>query len=233
MDEKDTRARRSIGSTSMSFSETLRQDALPLWNEVIHHKFTKELASNTIDRQLLKRYLIQDHRFLDSFVVMLASIIAHAQSLSDRIPACQFLALITSKENNYFERSFDQLKCTREERDSIPDASCTADFCHLMKEVSFSGSLGQMLAVIVVCEWSYLSWGQIVEKETVREDFLTFEWVDLHSGAGFQAVVEYLRKLLDEEAERMSEEEKEKCKQRFLQAVQLEKDFFDYVYEYL
>ena len=77
------------------------------WDRVIHHKFTKELAAGTIDRAVLKRYLVQDHRFLDAFVV-----ISHARSVEDRIPACQFLALVTSKENTYFKRCFSRLGCT-------------------------------------------------------------------------------------------------------------------------
>ena len=75
------------------FTNELRAKAGDQWNRVIHHKFTKELAEGTIDKQnVLKRYLIQDHRFLDSFVVLLASIITTVSSLEDRIPGCQFLA---------------------------------------------------------------------------------------------------------------------------------------------
>jgi thiaminase/transcriptional activator TenA len=42
-------------------------------------------------------------------VVLLVSIIAKAQCLEDRIPGCQFLAMITGTENTYFERSFKAL----------------------------------------------------------------------------------------------------------------------------
>ncbi len=79
----------------MRFTEELRQSAGAQWDRVVNHRFTDELAEGTIDREVLKKYLIQDHRFLDSFVVLLSSIIANARCLSDRIPGCQFLALIT------------------------------------------------------------------------------------------------------------------------------------------
>ena len=214
-----------------SFTEELRDAAGDRWDRVIHHKFTKELASGTIDRTVMKRYLIQDHRFLDAFVVLLASIIAHCRSLSDRIPGCQFLALITGKENTYFERCFQELGVSEAERKSIPDAPCTKGFCDLMRSVALTGTLGEMLSVIVVCEWSYLSWGQLVEEQTVRDDFVTYEWVDLHTGKDFEAVVTYLRGLLDREGELISDEEKALCRKRFLQAVQLEEDFFEFAYQ--
>jgi thiaminase/transcriptional activator TenA len=81
----------------MRFSAKLQEAAGPQWDRVVNHKFTNELASGNIDREVLKRYLIQDFRFLDSFVILLSSIIANARCLSDRIPACQFLALVTGQ----------------------------------------------------------------------------------------------------------------------------------------
>ena len=214
----------------MPFSEDLRLASEDQWNRIINHRFTTELRDGTIDREVMKKYLIQDHRFLDAFVVLLASIIANCRTLPDRIPGCQFLALITGQENTYFERCFQKLGVGEADRAKIPDAPCTTGFCNLMLEVARKGTLAEMLAVIVVCEWSYLSWGQLVEKTTVRDDFVTYEWVDLHTGKDFESVVEYLRGLLDQEGEIISCEEKSRCRERFLQAVQLEEEFFDFAY---
>jgi len=70
-----------------------------------------------------------------------------------------------------------------------------------------------------------------VLESTNRDDFVTFEWVDLHSGPFFEQVVDYLRGLLDKEGELIDDTGKQACKERFLQAIQLEEDFFDYAYE--
>jgi len=98
-----------------------------------------------------------------------------------------------------------------EERTSIPDAPCSKGFCDLMREVASTGSLAEMLAVVVVCEWTYLEWGQNVLPNTVRDDFTCFEWVDLHSGEYFASVIEYLRSLLDKERDFLNEQEKAAC----------------------
>jgi len=218
-------------TTTPRFTDDLRAAAGDQWDRVIHHKFTKELACSSMDMQVMKRYLIQDHRFLDTFVVLLSSMIAHARCLSDRIPGCQFLALITGAENTYFERCFEKLDgCSVADRDLIPYAACTTGFCDLMREVAMKGTLGEMLSVLVVCEWSYLSWGQLVEKECVRDDFVFYEWVDLHTGETFEAVVAYLRGLLDKEGALIDDAGRELCQKRFLQAMQLEEDFFENAY---
>lgn len=179
---------------------------------------------------VLKKYLIQDHRFLDAFVVLLAGIIANARNLEDRIPGCQFLAVITGKENTYFNRSFEKLGCSEEERANAPDAAVTVGFCNLMREMASHGTLGEMLSVIVVAEWSYQSWGEKVLPNTNRDDFTTYEWVDLHSGPYFAEVVSYLRRLLDKEGELLDDGKKSKCEAAFLRAIQLEEDFFEMAY---
>jgi thiaminase/transcriptional activator TenA len=85
----------NIKEIDMKFTEELRESAGSQWDRVVNHKFTDELAEGTIEKEVLTRYLVQDHRFLDSFVVLLSSIIANARNLADRIPGCQFLAVIT------------------------------------------------------------------------------------------------------------------------------------------
>eukprot|EP00547_Thalassionema_nitzschioides_P009988 CAMPEP_0194229826 /NCGR_PEP_ID=MMETSP0156-20130528/44092_1 /TAXON_ID=33649 /ORGANISM="Thalassionema nitzschioides, Strain L26-B" /LENGTH=138 /DNA_ID=CAMNT_0038962387 /DNA_START=98 /DNA_END=511 /DNA_ORIENTATION=+ len=136
-----------------AFTEKLRDAAGDQWNRVIQHRFTLELAAGTISTDVLKRYLVQDHRFLDAFVVLLASMVAQAHSLEDRVEGCQFLALITGKENTYFERSFQELEIDNTQRAAIPNAAVTDRFIQLMHSVAKEGSLGEKLAVLVVCEW--------------------------------------------------------------------------------
>ena len=218
-----------------SFTEELKVAAGEQWDRVVHHRFTEELAAGTLDRDVLLKYLIQDHRFLDSFLVLLASIIAKLHGLADRLPACQFLGLVSGPENTYFERCFEKYQVTEEQRLAIPDAACTTGFCGLMREVAAldgPSALGEMLSVFCVCEWSYLSWGERVKAKTVREDFSCYEWVDLHSGQDFIAVVRHFRSLLDKEAaDYLDDDGKAKCRERFLQAVQLEEDFFEFCYK--
>ena len=99
---------RVLARMTAGFSERLRAEAGEAWTAVVEHPFTDALAQGTdMDEDAMRYYLIQDHRFLDDFVVLLASMVAAAPTLQDRIPGCQFLALITGKENTYFERSFE------------------------------------------------------------------------------------------------------------------------------
>ena len=99
-----------------------------------------------------------------------------------------------------------------------------------MRDAARSGSLAEMLAVLVVAEWSYQSWGERVLPFAVQAPFYYREWVDLHSGGYFGAVVAYLRKLLDREADLLDSATLARVRARFAAAAQLEKDFFDTCY---
>ena len=49
--------------------------------KIVNHPFTDAIANGSIGKEAMKFYLIQDHRFLDNFVVLLSSMVANAPSL--------------------------------------------------------------------------------------------------------------------------------------------------------
>ncbi|MEK9662097.1 MAG: TenA family protein, partial [Alphaproteobacteria bacterium] len=172
-------------------------------------------------------------RFIDGFVVLLASTVAHAPALADRIPGCQFLALVTGDENTYFERSFEALGVSEADRAAVPDAAATAEFKALMREAAASGSYARMLAVLTVAEWSYLSWAdRVLALPGYRRpaDFWHAEWIDLHSGPYFGSVVGWLRRQLDAAGAGLTDAERERVRADFARAVALEKAFFDHAW---
>jgi thiaminase/transcriptional activator TenA len=213
----------------MGFTDQLRDGVAADWRAVVRHPFTDALAAGTLDTAKMTRYLIQDHRFIDSFVVLLASAVAHAPTLADRIPGCQFLALVTGPENTYFERCFKALGVADAARAETPDAAVTAAFKALMREATASGSYARMLAVLTVAEWSYLEWADRV-KHRQPADFWHAEWIHLHTGAYFESVVGWLRGQLDAVGPALPTTERDAVAREFARAVTLEKAFFDHAW---
>jgi len=56
------------------------------------------------------------------------------------------------------------------------------------------------------------------------------EWIDLHSGEYFGSVVEYLRRMLDQQAASLSATDRDAVTTTFGRAIELELAFFDHVY---
>jgi thiaminase/transcriptional activator TenA len=204
-------------------TDHLKSLAAEDWRAATTHAFTNALADGTMPRDRMVGYLQQDYLFIDGFVRLLASAIAHAPTLADSVPAAQFLAVITGPENTYFLRSFNELSA---EPNASPEPQTRA-FQQLMAEARQSGQYEQMLAVLVVAEWIYLEWATPVEHRADALPFWLGEWITLHAGEGFTGVVDYLRGQLDQVWPSLDDSAKSKVEQTFQTAVRLERAFFD------
>ena len=210
-------------------TEQLCAGCLDDWQAATDHAFCRELAQGTLPVHKMKWYLAQDYQFIESFVRLLASAIAHAPRLEDSIPAAQFLALVTGPENTYFQRSFVALEMTPEEQ-AAPAAPETLAFLQLMDSARYSGRYEQMMAVLVAAEWTYLTWAERYTGYGADLPFWFAEWIDLHSGPGFSGVVEYLRGQLDQIWPQLDADQQQQATVCFETAMRLERAFFDAAY---
>ena len=64
------------------FTETMRAASEASWSHAVQHRFVNELFAGAVPDAVMARYLIQDHRFLDSFLVLLGAVRIPAMSLS-------------------------------------------------------------------------------------------------------------------------------------------------------
>ncbi|KAI8835592.1 transcriptional activator, TenA family [Chytriomyces cf. hyalinus JEL632] len=209
------------------FTAKLRQESEPNWTNAVQHRFVHELLNGSIHQDVLRRYLIQDHRFLDSFLALLGAAMAHADTFDARITLGKFVGLVAGGENTYFERAFQELGVDSERRSSDPDSAPTAGFKAIMIEASKSGSYAAILSVLSVAEWLYMDWASIAPKEMSESlSFVNREWFELHRGAWFEGVVAFLRSELD----RVGPANEEICRDYFSRAVGLELEFFNDAY---
>jgi len=211
-------------------SEILRMRSAEDWDAATRHPFCAELAAGILPKAKMAWYLAQDYSFIDGFVRLAASAIAHAPTLADRIPLAQFLAVITGPENTYFQRSFDALGVAERDRTAPDLAPPARGFQALMAEAAASGEYARMIAVLTVAEWSYLTWATPFAPPRADLPFYFAEWIDLHAGPGFEGVVAYLREQLDRAYLAQDAEGRGRAAGDFARAVALERAFFDAAY---
>jgi thiaminase/transcriptional activator TenA len=207
----------------MSATQYLQSLAADEWKAATHHAFTDALADGTLSREKMAGYLQQDYLFVEGFVRLLASAVAHAPTLADAVPAAQFLGLICGPENTYFLRSLEALEVAP----TAKPAPETLAFQEIMDQARCSGRYESMLSVLVVAEWIYLDWATPFEDRADDLPFWFGEWITLHSGEGFTQVVAYLRDQLDTAWETLDETARAEVSATFAQAVRLERAFFD------
>lgn len=207
----------------MSATQYLQSCVAQDWHSATHHAFTNSLADGSLSREKMAGYLQQDYLFVEGFVRLLASAVAHAPTLADAVPGAQFLGLICGPENTYFLRSFQALEIPP----TAPPAPETVKFQDLMDRARHSGRYEIMLSVLVVAEWIYLDWATPFENRAGDLPFWLGEWITLHSGDGFSQVVTYLRGQLDTVWDGLDDVARSHVIEFFTKAVRLERAFFD------
>lgn len=171
---------------------------------------------------------MQDHRFIDNFLILLGAAVSSADRFESRVVLGRFIGMISGDENDYFLRSFSVLGVTEAERAKQPDGGPTRELNAIMLEAARSGSYAATLSVLAVAEGIYLDWG-LRAKEPYPENFVYAEWITLHNNPYFCGFVEFLRSELD----RVGPPDAETCRAYFTRTVQIEKAFFDDAYRTL
>src|SRR6266446_3026000 len=210
---------------SKRFTETLRAASEPGWSHAVGHRFVKELFTGAVPDAVMARYLIQDHRFLDSFLILLGAALASADTFEARLCFGRFIGMVSAEESTYFLRAFEALGVAEASRAADPDTQPTAGFKAIMREAAETRSYAAALSVLVVTEWLYLDWASRAPRP-LPNNFVHAEWVTLHDNPGFRRFVDFLRAELD----RVGPAQADLCRDFFRRAVALEFSFFEAAY---
>src|SRR5206468_6614897 len=170
-------------------------------------------------------YLIQDHRFLASFLTLLGAALATSDTFDARLRFGRFIGLMSGEENTYFLRAFEALGVTEDRRAADPDTQPTAGFKEIMREAAETRSYAAALSVLVVAEWLYLDWASRAPKP-LPDNFVHAEWITLDDNPGFHGFVDFLRAELD----RVGPVQADLCRDFFRRAVAPELSFFEAAY---
>src|SRR6202043_1095640 len=210
---------------SERFTEILRAASEPAWSDAVGHRFVKELFAGAVPDAVMARYLVQDHRFLDSFLTLLGAALAGADTFEAKLRFGRFIGIVSSDENTYFLRAFKALGVTEDRRAADPDTQPTAGFKAIMREAAETRSYAAALSVLVVAEWLYLDWASRAPQPP-PVNFVHAEWITLHDNSNFRGFVDFLRTELD----RVGPAHADLCRDFFARAVELELSFFEAAY---
>lgn len=204
------------------FTDLLRRESRADWSAATGHRFVRALCDGTLDDAVLGRYLVQDHRFLDGFLMLLGAAMVNADTRAARLRYGRSAGLVSGEENTYFLRAFAALGIDEAARDAVPDSAPTRAFTALMREAATSGRYAVVLSVLCVAEWLYLDWAS-ASPGPLPGRFVHAEWITLHDNPEFRAFVGFLRDELD----RVGPADADAARDVFRRTVAIEAAFFD------
>lgn len=209
-----------------ALTASLHREHAQAWERAVGHRFVRELHAGTVPDEVMARYLVQDHRFLDAFLQLIGAALATARTPAARLRFARFAGEVAGDENTYFLRALDALGVSEEQRARIPNTAATDGFLDVFREAAETRDHPAILAVLLVTEWLYLDWASRAPSPR-PESFVHAEWIALHDGPGFRDLVDFLRAELDA----AEIEDPERVRSFFARTVQLENEFFDAAYE--
>ena len=211
------------------FTDWLRERTGAAWAGATSHRFVDELAQGTLPNEAFRRYLIQDYAFIETLVTVVGYAVAYAPGMDAKKVWSGFLGVLTSDENDYFQRSFEALDVPVELQTDVSLSPVTDALRAAMLDAATAGTYADVLAVIVPAEWVYLTWASERRDSDPGPAYFS-EWIELHAIPEFQAFVDWLRGQLDEVGPMLGDDVRDRIERRFSEIVDLEIRFFEQAY---
>lgn len=218
----------------MKNSEKFIRNSKFFYEKAVNHIFVKEMADGILDKDKFRNYLIQDYIFINVFVDLVSYTLAYSRTMKQKYGFSKFLSMITSDEDDYFIRSFQELGVSYEVYENTKLSNTMQKFLNLIHKAIKSGKedsnrgYRNCLAILMCAESIYCDWGIKYEKNSPKEYYFN-EWIKLHNNLDFRNFVIWLKKEVGEISFLNLNEEKE-MEEFFKETCKLEIDFFEESY---
>ena len=215
----------------MSATEHLRGKYSYLWDRLFHHPFVVGIGNGELPLENFQFYVKQDYYFLVQYSRMLALATAKAPDLEN---VGRFASLLNETLNvemdlhRSFSRKFD---VSAEELESTRPAPITLAYTDYLLRVAYEGTLTDVIANLLPCQWGYSETGQHLARTGDASDANPYaEWIQMYSAEEFTSFVDWLREFLDSLTEEAGGREIIRLEEHFLTATRYEFLFWEMSY---
>ena len=208
-----------------SFSEQLRAEAKPIWDQIFSHPFLREIKEGSLPLEKFRYYLTQDYLYLEGFARTVAMALAKAPD-SDTLEELSHRVL-TPVERPLHHKLMEAAQVTLEDiyRTGASPTN-TAYVNHMLKTAALYG-LGPTAAALLPCPWTY---HELKEAVGASEHPLYSQWSAFYVAGLLQNSVDAWRSFVDRMARQASEPELEAMRYAFLTSCRYEYMFWDMAY---
>ncbi|AXK47986.1 thiaminase II [Aliarcobacter trophiarum LMG 25534] len=216
----------------MSFSRSLKQKAIKVWEDGYNHPFVQELGAGTLHKEKFKFYLLQDYLYLLEY----AKVFAMAMTKADDEKMLSNLSSITKatlvdemKVHHLYMKEFG---ISEEEVKSVKASLFNRTYTANMQAISLKGDLVETLVTVFPCAWTYCDYGKRLKeqyKDNLEDNFYK-SWIETYSGSDFENSFEWFYDAIDELVENKSDKELQKIEDIFISSVEFEYMFWEMAY---
>lgn len=214
----------------MKFSDQLRAKADALWQKSFEHPFVTGVADGSLPLENFKYYVLNDSYYLSIFAKVQALGAAKADDLFTAGRMAAHAQGTYEAELSLHESFSKRLGITDEERAQFqPSPSAYAYSTHILS-VAYTGTLGEIIAVMLPCYWLYWEIGLKLQGQVPAEPIYQ-DWINAYGGDWFAELVREQIDRLDALAEKATPEERKRMERHFMMSSEYELAFWQMAYE--
>jgi thiaminase/transcriptional activator TenA len=212
-----------------SFCDWLRQGSGLLWDAMVGHRFTRDMAGDRLPPEAFARYLRYEHSFVRTAVAIFAHALIAAPTAEDRRHVVGILDGLVGEQEAYFARQLPALGLPGEPlpASELPDAVLALSEGALA--IAAHGGFEEILSAMLAAEWMYLAWCSAAHATRPRRPGPA-DWIALHVAPGFADGVAWTRARVDALGPRLDPDRQARCAANFARMLRLEIAFHDAPY---
>lgn len=216
----------------MSFSQELRKEAAPIFEAIFQHPFVKGIGAGKLDKEQLIHYIKQDFEYLNAFMKIYGTAITKCTNRRDIAFFNSQISFILHSEIHPHHNFCEQAGVSYQELQGFPLAPTAHHYTRHMLEVAQSGTMAEMIAVLLPCPWTYTEIGaRLIDEVNPDQAHPFYEWITFYGKNMDNSVTSRFCKMLDTLAVKANSEEKANMRRHFLLSCQLEYMFWDMAFK--
>ncbi|MBI4312041.1 MAG: thiaminase II [Chloroflexi bacterium] len=208
-----------------SFSEQLRSEAQPVWDQIFRNPFLREAKEGRLPVEKFRFYLIQDFHYLEAF----ARTVAIALGKAPDSEAVEALAkrVLTPIERPLHRQLLELVEVSPEEAARTPPAPTNLAYANHMLVTAHQHGLGPTAAALLPCPWTY----HLLREAVGRIDHPVYgPWSDFYAQGMLEHSVEAWRGFVDQAGASAGPAEREAMRRAFLTSSRYELMFWEMAY---
>ncbi|MBS7631760.1 hypothetical protein KEJ47_09400 [Candidatus Bathyarchaeota archaeon] len=214
------------------YAEKLRKVVDPLWKRIYRHPFIMDLESGRLPFIAFKEYILQNDYYQKEYNRCLA--LAAARSPDYNIFTI-FAKILSGgiEENNKLVEFAQRIGISMKELDSVKPCPGNVAYTSFLFRACSLGTTGEMAAALCPCAWTYMDLGQRIKEALKKNYHLTDQDLKIYEGYSspeMRQMVQMLKDLISQEAQRKNQEINRRMKELFWTASEFEYDFWGLTY---
>lgn len=213
----------------MSFSQSLWQANLPLFQSTLELPFNRELAAGSLSRERFCHYMIQDAHYLVAYGRALAVTAAksdNAEGVVQFANAAHEAVVVERSLHDGFMRDYG----ITPERFAATSLTPTCHhYCSYLLATAWSAPYPVAIAALLPCFWIYAEVGRAIHARSAAGNPYQ-PWVDAYASEEFHAVVRGVCATVDRVAAEATESTRAAMHEAYRDAARLEWMFWDSAY---